>query len=339
MGKTPLVSIIIAHYNNLNYLTNCLESLRKVVFKDFEIIVVDNGSTDNSVKFIKERYDDVNLIENKVNLGFAEANNIGFLNSKGKYILFLNNDTRVEPDFLSSLVTRMKEDPTIGMCQSKLLLLDNPKRLDTIGTCFTSTGFLKHIGLDEEDRGQYNREREIFSPKGACMMIHRSLFERLGGFDKDFFAYFEESDLAWRVWLAGYRIIYIPQSVVYHRIGATTQYLSFLFIQYHSYKNRLCSLIKNLEQKNLVLLLPSHLSLCVALSLVSLVYLEPKRATAVLKAIGWNIRHLKATLRKRKVVQSQIRKVRDKDVFSRVGARIPFTQFWKFIKWFVKEGW
>lgn len=334
-----MISIIIVNLNGREYLRVCLESLSSILPKNYEIILVDNASSDGSVDFIRKNYPKVKIIENKENLGFAEANNIGVKESKGEYTLFLNNDTKVEPDFLNSLVTRMEEDSSIGMCQGKIKCLDEPNHLNSTGSSLTRAGFLYHHGLGEEDRGQHEKAREIFSPHGACMMIRRSLFEKLGGFDKNFFAYFEESDLAWRVWLAGYKIVYIPQSVIYHKVGATTQNLSFSFIQYHSYKNRICSLIKNLELRNLFLLLPFHLFLCFALVLASLLCLKCKRAGAILRAIGWNLRHLRATLRKRKIVQSQIRKVRDRDIFSRVGARIPFTQFWGSMKWFVKKGW
>ena len=337
--KKWMVSIIIVNLNGCEYLKVCLQSLSSLTFRDYEIVLVDNNSTDNSIKFVKENYSRIRIIENKENLGFAEANNIGAKQAKGEYLLFLNNDTRVTPDFLDKLVLRMEEDATIGMCQGKLLLMDEPGRLDVLGGYLTSTGFLKHVGLDEVDRGQYNQEREIFSPRGACMMIRRNLFEKLSGFDKDFFAYFEETDLAWRVWLAGYRIVYVPRSVIYHKVGATTRSLAFSFIQYHSYKNRIRSLVKNLGLRNLFLLLPFHLFLCSVLALASLLCLKCKRAGAILRAMGWNIRHLRATLRKRKIVQSRIRKVSDREIFSRVGAKIPFTQFWGSMKWFVKEGW
>lgn len=343
MSREKLVSIIIVNLNGCRHLKICLKSLQSMIFKDYEVILVDNASSDSSVAFVRKNYPSVKIIENKENLGFAEANNIGAKEAKGEHLLFLNNDTKTKPDFIDKLVSRMEEDSTIGMCQGKLLLMDEPDRLDVLGGYLTFSGFLKHIGLNlgdyEIDRGQHNQEKEVFSPRGACMLIRRNLFEKLGGFDKDFFAYFEETDLAWRVWLAGYRIVYIPRSVIYHKVGATTQNLSFSFIQYHSYKNRICSLIKNLELKNLFLLLSFHLFLCFASILFSLFCLKIKWAGAILRAIGWNTRYLKATLRKRRFVQSQIRKVRDRDIFSRVGARIPLTQFWVSIKWFVKKGW
>jgi len=334
-----MVSIIIVNLNGCEYLKVCFQSLSSLTFNNHEIILVDNASSDDSVEFVKKDYPEIKIIENKENLGFAEANNIGAKETKGEYLLFLNNDTKVKPDFLNKLVSRMEEDFTIGVCQGKLLIMDNPKKFEAIGAYLTFTGFLKHIGLNEIDRDQYNQEREIFSSRGACMLIRRNIFERIGGFDKDFFAYFEESDVAWRVWLAGYRIIYIPQSVIYHKMGATTQNLAFSFIQYHSYKNRICSLIKNPELKNLFFLLPFHLFLCLTLVFVSLLCLKDGRAGAILKAIVWNIKHLRATLQKRRFVQSQIRKVRDREIFSRVGVRIPFTQFWGSMKWFVNKGW
>ncbi len=333
----PLVSIIVVNYNGKRHLETCINSLQNIAYPRYEILLVDNASNDDSVDFVRNNFPQVKIIKNKANLGYAEANNIGAKESKGKYLVFLNNDIKAEPNFLNELITEMEKDSSIGMCQGKVFLMDNPKNLDSIGTYFTSAGFLRHIGLKEEDRGQYDQKREIFSPKGVCIVINRNLFEKIEGFDNDFFVYFEESDLAWKVWLAGYRVLYIPQSVIYHKVAATSLTFPFFFIQYHSYKNRMCSLVKNLEFKNLLLFLPFHFLLCFGLILVSLCCLEYKQANTILKAIGWNIRHLKLTLRKRRFVQSRIRKVRDRAIFSRVKAKIPFTQFVKLTKWFIKE--
>lgn len=337
-SEVPLVSIIIPHHINLAQLEVCLASLKNLTYPNFEIILVDNNSATDLGQYVKQAYLNIKLVKNKENLGYAYANNIGAKYANGKYILFLNDDTKVKPDFLEPLIAKMENNPSIGIVQSKLLQMNEEKKFDIIGGYLTRIGFLRPICLEgEEDKGQYDKIEEIFSPRGASIMTNRDLFNELGGFDNDFFAYFEETDFAWRVWLAGYKVIFVPESVVYHKGGGTTQSLPFCFIQYHSFKNRICSLIKNLESKNLFLNLSLHLCLCFALVLVSSLCLKHKRVRVVLNAIYWNIKHFNTTLQKRRIIQYQIRKIRDRDIFFHVGARVPFIQFWHSTKWFINK--
>lgn len=333
-----MVSIIIPNYNGAEFLKVCLDSLQKQTYKDIEIIIVDNGSSDESIEIIKTDYPQVKIIQNQKNLGFVTANNQGFEASKGDYVLFLNNDTRVDYLFLEKLLAEFSNAPgSLGAVFSKLLLLNEPHRLDAIGSFFTGYGFLYHVGFREVDHGQYDQLKEIFNPKGVCFLMPREVFEEIGGFDEDFFSYFEESDLFWRVWLSGRHIRFVPESIVYHKVGGTCTRLSSAFIDFHSFKNRICALIKNLGRFSLVKILPVHIFLCLGISFLYLCTFRLQNSLAVLKALGWNLASLRATLRKRRNVQSYIRKVSDKDLFGKIKKNISIFHFFKFTLIYLKR--
>ena len=305
----PLVSIIVVNYNGKHFLKDCLTSILHASYPNMEIILVDNGSNDGSVEFVKNNFPNVKTIVNDKNLGFAKANNIGYHFANGEYILFLNNDTIVTKDFLTNLVKVLRSDSRIGACESKILLLDDPKKIDCVGSYLTPSGFLYHLGWGKPDG--YDKIIQIFSAKGVCMLFKREVLEQIGLFDEDFFAYFEETDLCWRVWLTGYQILFVPTSVVYHKVGGTSSKMPKSFIQFHSSKNKICSLIKNLETKNLLKILPIHLLFCIGGIFIYLMKQKFWMSLVVVKAIFWNIKNLKKTLKKRLLVQRKIRKVSD----------------------------
>ncbi len=308
MELTNLVSIIIPNYNGREYLENCFSSLAKLNYSNYEIILVDNDSKDGSIKFTKDNYPQIKVIHNKKNLGFAEANNIGYYEAKGDYILFLNNDIVVNPNFLTVLVEEIEKEKYIGGVQPKILQMNNHKKLDCVGGFLTSTGALYHFGYGKNaDSPKYNQRLLIFSMKGAAMLFKREVLEKVGLFDKSFFAYFEETDLCHRIWLAGYKIFYVPRAIIYHKGGGTSGKMNSSYIQFNSFKNRINSYIKNLGWLELLKILPLNIFFCLA---VSIVY--PRYFIAIHKAIWWNIRHIKETLEKRKNVQSNIRVISDK---------------------------
>ncbi len=331
MRKTnnPLVSIIIVNWNGLKYLKNCFESLINSNYKNHEIVFVDNGSTDGSIEFVMNNYPYTIIIENKENMGFAEANNQGVNASSGEYILFLNNDTIVTENFLIELANILEDNINIGACQSKTLLMDNPHILDATGSFMTPTGFLSHDGICEVDTGQYNQTREIFSAKGVCMLVRRSVLNEVGVFDKDFFAYFEETDLCWRIWLAGYKIFFVPDSVIYHKMGGTTAQMYLPFIEFHSFKNRICSLLKNLSGVNLIKIMPIHIFFCCGVCLLYALMRKSHNSVAIMRAILWNLMNFRSTSDKRTIVQRQIRKVSDKQIFSTNTKKVGFKYYFE----------
>lgn len=328
---SPLVSIIIVNWNGKHWLEGCLPTLSKVSYKNVEWIIVDNASTDGSVAWVKKRYPKTIIVQNSENLGFAHANNLGYKKASGDYILFLNNDTKVTPNYISELLKPFLTDKTIGGVQSKILLMDEPTRLDSIGAFLTPTGFLFHNHLGGKDKPELDQEIDLYTAKGASMMFRRDVLKQIEVegwiFDPAYFAYFEETDMCHRVWLAGYRIVYAYKAVIYHKMGATSVKLVSAWVQFNSYKNRINSYIKNFGILNLVIILPFHIVLCHILALVFLFKGSPSWSGAIEKAIWWNVVHLPKSLESRRIVQTQIRKRPDSGFFPNI-MKLPKTGYY-----------
>ncbi len=316
MKKNPLVSVIIVNFNEAEYTRQCLTSLQKQSYPNIEIIVVDNGSNDDSVKVIK-KFPRIKLIQNKSNLGFATPNNQGVKEAKGEYIFLLNNDAYVQKDTIKKVIEYMEKNSKVGVVQNKILLAEKPELTDSTGSFFTKTGFLIHEGHAQPDSTS-KKPKEVFSIKGASMFARKSLIEKIGLFDDNYFAYFEETDFCWRVLLAGFEVIYLPISTTYHHLGKTSRKQNPSFIQFHSFKNRLNSLIKNLSFFNLLYILPLHLFLISGMAFFNLILLKPRNSFGILKAILWNFTHIFSTLNKRKKIQKQIRSIKDSYIFNKV---------------------
>lgn len=334
MLDSPLVSIIIANWNGGEVFKNCLRSIKTINYPRWELIIVDNGSIDGSDQFAKKIIPQTHLklIKNNQNLGFALANNQGYEKAEGKYLLLLNNDTVIDPNFLTLLIQEIESDKSIGIIQPKIYVLDQKDHLDNIGSYLTITGFLQHIGYLARDSEDFNKERYIFSSKGACMLIRKKIVDQIGLFDSDFGTYFEETDFCWRVWLIGYRVLFFPKSKIFHKIGFTSKKQDQSFIFYHSSKNRICSLIKNLNLSNLIYIGSIHIIINVLLCLYYLLTFKLNRAIMIWKAIFWNVINLKSTVRKRKIIQHK-RQLTDKQIFKYILVSLNLTEM---IKHFVK---
>ena len=236
--SAPKVSIIIVNYNGKELLQKCLDSLLKVNYDNFEIILVDNNSTDGTVEFITKNYPSLIIIKLDSNKGFAEPNNVAAKISKGKYLLFLNNDTVVTPNFISEMVKVMETDKKIAICQSLLLKPD--------GSVDSSGDFIDHLGVVYNSKTKIDEIREVSSARGASMLVRSDIFEKLDGFDQKFFVTFEDVDLCWRSWILGYRVLIIPTSIVYHAGGITIKKIKSE-IAFHGFKNQLAMKITNFE--------------------------------------------------------------------------------------------
>lgn len=302
------VSIIIVNWNGGEVFRSCLNSLKKLKFDDYELIVVDNGSTDGT--------EELATIRNNENRGFAGGNNQGFEKARGKYIWLLNNDTLVESDILNKLVDYMEKNRDVGVIQPKIRIMDKPTLLDNAGSFLTVSGFLEHWGYLQKDGPEFNRKRDIFSAKGACLFARQDIIKKVGLFDPDFGSYFEETDFCWRVWLAGYRVQYCPVGEILHKVGFTSKRMDPVGTNYASFRNRLCSLIKNLEYKNFYIIL-LHLILIKVLGIYYLLRLQFDKSMMVWRAITWNIINLKSTFKKRSAVQ-KLRVVSDADLLKTI---------------------
>ena len=225
----PLASVVIPNWNGKRFLEECLDSLKEQSFRDFEIILVDNGSSDGSADWLEGRYGHwVKVLRSKKNLGFAGGCNAGIHLARGKYIVLLNNDTVVEPGWIEELIKPIEADSTVGMCASKVLSYDRPEVLEATGELLFRDGLNRARGHLEVDRGQYDSDVEIFFPPGCGALYRKTLLDEVGLFDEDFFAYGEDTDIGLRGRLAGWTCIYAPRAVVYHKgSGSTSRYSSF----------------------------------------------------------------------------------------------------------------
>ncbi len=318
----PKVSIIVVNFNQRLLTLDCLASLEKVTYPNYEIIVVDNNSQDGSVTAISQRYPKIKQIANSTNLGYVGGNNVGIKHSKGKYLLILNNDTRVTPSFIEPLIEDFQKYPDLGIVQSKIFIMDKPDLLDNVASYLTNTGFLYHVGYLEKDKPEHRTFRKIFAAKGACMMIARKILKR-GAFDSQYWCYFEETDLCWRAWVMGYEVGFEPRSVIVHKMGATSTTMRSTFIHYHSFKNRIRTIIKNVAPITLLWMLPVHLFVCLGLVLYFLL-IEINGAKSILRAFWWNLINLPDTLRLRTQVQL-LRKVSDAEIFNQVMRNPPLS--------------
>ena len=236
----PKISIIIVNYNGKELLQKCLESLFKTDYENFEVILVDNNSTDGSIEFVTKNYPKIIVIKLDSNKGFAEPNNVGAKIAKGEHLLFLNNDTVTSSNFISEMVKVLQKDEQVAICQS-LLLRPN-------GDVDSSGDFIDKIGIVYNSKTKIDQIKEVSSARGACMMIRKKIFDKLGGFDEKFFFSFEDVDLGWRSWILGYKVVIAPNSIVYHSVGKTSSKLKSE-AAFHGLKNQLAMKITKFEPK------------------------------------------------------------------------------------------
>jgi len=221
-SKPPTVTVVIPNWNGKHLLKTCLDSLRGQSYSNHTIIVVDNGSTDGSVEYLAELYPEVEVACFAENRGFSVAVNEGVKRATGDYIALLNNDTEVDPRWLEELVGALERHPEVGFCASKMLNFYRRNILDTAGDGFSRYGLAFKRGSRRADGPEYNSEEYVFGACGGASIYRRKLFEEVGLFDEDFFAYLEDVDLSFRAQLKGFRCLYVPTAIVYHMVGGTS---------------------------------------------------------------------------------------------------------------------
>jgi hypothetical protein len=245
----PRVSIIILNWNRFTDTAECIESVLKIDYPNYEIVVVDNGSSDDSVQKIHDRFEHILLIENNNNLGYAEGNNVGIrhaLKNGAEYVWVLNNDTVVDPHALTAMMDLAEKNQEIGILGSKIYYFDQPKTLWFAGaTIDWKRAFSPHIGRLEIDTGQYEIDKEVDRVTGCSMLIRKRVLEDVGLFDENYFLYAEEVDLCVRARNKGYRNYYVPKSVVYHKISISTGEDSAPVYGYYNTRNFLYLIKKN----------------------------------------------------------------------------------------------
>jgi GT2 family glycosyltransferase len=325
----PKVSIIILNYNGKKWLEKCLPTWKKETYLNKEVIVVNNGSTDDSAAFVRKNHPEVRLLDINPNRGFAGGNNYGVQKAKGKYVMLINNDTKVTPHLLAPMVKRMEKDSSIGVLQPQMRNMAKTDVNDAVASFYTTTGFLYHYGYFQPlKKKQYQKEFLCYSIKGACMMMRKDDYLRLGGLDEDFVCYVEETDLCHRVWLDGKKVVFDPSSYMYHFGGGDMSIMEKSETTiFRSFRNRYISYIKNLSLSELIKVLPLHFILCEGFVLVTLLKGSFKKALAVQWGIIWWLFHMPSILKKRKYIQRHIRKVSDKEILSQVKHDPPLSYY------------
>ncbi|MCS6850877.1 MAG: glycosyltransferase family 2 protein [Gemmataceae bacterium] len=219
----PSVSVIVVNRDGAALLPDCLGSLREQTYQDFEVILVDNGSSDDSVGVARQHLRGLRVIALSENAGFARANNLGLAAARGRYVVLLNNDTRAHPDFVRELVEAAEREPGIGMVAPKILNFADRQVIDSVGgLLLTPDGIGQGRGRGEIDQGQYDEPAETLVPSGCAALYRKAMLDEIGGLAEEFFAYCEDLDLGLRGVWAGWRTANAPRAVVWHKYSATT---------------------------------------------------------------------------------------------------------------------
>lgn len=299
--KKPLVSVIVLNWNNSKDLEICLKSLSKQTYSNYEVIIVDNASTDNSIEIIK-KFSKFKLIQNEKNYGFAKGNNIGIENAKGRYIITLNNDTLVDSHWIEELTKVSEEHPESGSLSCKMLFLDRPNIINSIGLKLYWDGKAVDEGFNEQDKGQYEEIKEVFGPCGGSAFFRREALEdiKLDGdyYDSDFGFYSEDLDLAFRLQLRGWNCLYVPKAKLFHKFRGTTGKIPN-FGLYYGIRNKVFLIIKNYPLRLLIFYSPILVVRQIISFLYYLIKLN-KRAFQSRMLIFW---YLPKMLRKRWKIQ------------------------------------
>ncbi|MBI1745447.1 MAG: glycosyltransferase family 2 protein [Acidobacteria bacterium] len=296
----PLVSVIILNWNGKKLLAACLDALAAQTFRDFEVVLLDNGSRDGSAEYVRSQYPWVRLVESSFNLGFAGGNNRALLSAQGELIVTLNNDTQVVPEFVQALVDAASTDPRIGMVAAKMVNFYDHRKLDSMGIRAAPNAMGYNIGVGEMDHGQYDAVENLLGPCAGAALYRRALLEEVGFFDDDFFAYYEDLDLAWRARLAGWKCALAPAAVVYH-IHSATGGRGSPFAVYHIQRNKWYALVKNWPASLIFRKLLNILAYDVA-SFMLAIY--QGAGGAAVRARWDALRHLRALMGKRRKAQA-----------------------------------
>ena len=304
---SPRATVVVPNWNGERFLDLCLSSLRKQSFKDFETVLVDNGSSDNSVEFVAQNFPEVRVVRLPENRGFSAAINAGIkASSATEHVALLNNDTEVDPRWLEALVDAVERHSEAGLFASKLVDFADRRVLDGAGDALRKSGLPYRIGHGEIDRGQFEREAFVFGACAAAALYRHKLFSEIGLFDEDFFSNCEDGDISFRAQLAGYRCVYVPRSVVYHVGSASTGGKRSTTNTRLGTQNSINLLVKNLPARLVWRMLPSLLAGQLS-RLVTALLFSGGLLRAYLSGLAGAWRLLPQMLKKRKEIQKRRR--------------------------------
>lgn len=253
--KMQEVSVIIPNYNGIAYLDGVLASLERQTLKNFEVIMVDNGSTDGSSAFVTSNYSWVHIIELPENFGFSRAVNEGIRMARAPYVLLLNNDTEVETDFLEEMTAAIHRHKKAFSCSAKMIQFHDRDKLDDAGNYYCALGWAYARGKGK-DIHSFDKEEKIFASCAGAAIYRKKIFDKIGYFDEEHFAYLEDLDVGYRARIFGYQNWYAPKAVVYHVGSGTSGSRYNQFKTRYSSRNNVYMIYKNMPLLQLLLNLP-----------------------------------------------------------------------------------
>lgn len=317
------------NFKGKEHLENCFTSIFTQTYRNYEAFLMDQEGGDGSDALVRENFGQVKILHNSNNLGTAGGFNYASRNINHDYLLFLANDTKLEPNTLEELM-KLMDNPSVGIVSVKMLDYYHTDIIDQIGFKVDFMGFPAAIGRNEYDSGQYEQPFEAF-PTGTGLLIRNRIFQKLDGFDNDFFTLQDEIDLAWRVEMLGYKCMVNPRAILYHKVSATLKKRRRWYLRFLSEKNTLRMLLKNYKWFNLSWILPIHFLVSFVEFICHFVTFRFKVAFALPLATLWNIYKLPTTLNYRCHIQ-KIRTIGDWQILKKRKFRIyKFKIFWDVI--------
>lgn len=334
----PKVSIIISNYNGLqlNLVIDSLTSVLNCDYPNYEVFLIDNASTDNSVSVLKRKFGKdkkLKIIRNPVNM-YSQGLNLGIANSDGKYIVFFNNDIEFKSGYLQKIVNLFQKEPKAALIQGKLLYFYDHKIIDSAGETMDIYGNPITIGAGDKDLGQYERQTQILSASGSASAIRRSIVDIVGDFDPDFGIGYEDMDLALRVRLKGFKVLYAPNAVIYHKRGKTDlASIVRVKVRWHFNKNRLATMIKNYPIFLLIKAFPVTILLYIAAGIWE-IFIKRKFSLGLMRfrAIIWILRNIPSLVKKRFAIRGDIKKYGEEDVLNLLSNMSVFKSFLSFVR-------
>lgn len=324
MQSPPFVSIIVVTWNSKGYLQACLEKLHTQTYTNFEILVIDNASEDGTVEKLEAESIFLHIEKLSSNFGFAIANNIGAHLAHGKWLVLLNADAFPEPDWLEQLVRTAEQNPEYSFFSSRQLQFDKPQLLDGSGDAYHISGLAWRHGYNHSTINNELKQREVFSACAAAALYSREEFLSVNGFDDDYFSYFEDVDLGFRLRLGGGKCLYVPGAIVHHVGSASTGKRSD-FSVYYGYRNLIWTFVKNMPTSLIWIFLPLHI---ITILFFAFYLTWRGQGRVIWKAIFDAIYGLPKMIKKRKVIQKN-KKIRSRELLKVMSTSLlePYREF------------
>lgn len=331
----PKVSVVMSNYNGmkLNLLMESLSSILANDYPNLEVILVDNASTDDSVKVAKNKFSHLKIIKNPVNM-YSQGLNLGIKSSTGDYVAFFNNDVVVKNGHFQKFIKFLEKQSDIALAQGKLLSYYDHKVIDSAGETIDAFGTPITIGAGRPAKGNCNKTKEVLSVSGSCSILRKSVISEIGYFDEDYGIGYEDLDLALRVWMRGYKVIYFPKVLAFHKRGATDlSPMVRIKVRWHFNKNRIVTLIKNYPVSFIIKNLPLTIFIYFAAGIWEMLIKRRLRLGFTrFSALVWAFLHLPQILQKRNKIQAVVRESGKRKILNLLYDKSIVNSFSSFIK-------